>query len=281
MSEFQGAAGAVRLEPDKKRRRSLASDLLDQYRSSSSRLPEVAFELLRLVRDNLGWSDVRDFVQALPPALQKQPFPREQLMLALSKLGDHASAIAKLNELIALEGDTPERRGLIGGRYKELWRKARDDRRAAGDSPPGLLENSHLFNAIENYRKGMLLDLNAYYCVSNLPGLLRRRNAAGDAQQAEFLDRVAILAAQRKIDRKEDDGWARSTLLGAAFRVGDPTEIDRLTIEVVSEGPVAWELGSTLADIDDALELTSDAALKAQLAGRRDALKALLPPNPA
>ena len=278
MGAFQAAVRTVRLEPDEGRRRSRTRELLDQYRTSSSDLRDVAFELLKLVRDNLGWTDLRDFVQALPPALQKQAFPREQLILALSKLGDHASAIANLTELIKSEGGTPERWGLIGGRYKELWRSARDVRRAAGGSAASLQEESYLDNAIESYRTGMLLDLNAYYCVSNLPGLLRRRNAAGDTQEAEFLDKVAIMAAQRKIDRQEDDGWAKSTLLGAAFRLGNLAEIDRLIKEVVREGSAVWQLKSTLADIDDALELTIDGTLKAQLEIRRDKLKTLLPP---
>jgi hypothetical protein len=270
MSAFQAAVRTVRLEPVQERRRSRTRELLDQYRTSSSDLPDVAFELLKLVRDNLGWTDLRDFVQALPPALQKQAFPREQLILALSKLGDHASAIANLTELIKSEGGTPERWGLIGGRYKELWRSAR--------GAASLQEESHLDNAIESYRTGMLLDLNAYYCVSNLPGLLRRRNAAGDMQEAEFLDKVAVMAAQRKIDRQEDDGWSKSTLLGAAFRLGNLAEIDRLIKEVAREGSAVWQLKSTLADIGDALELTIDGTLKAQLEIRRDKLKTLLPP---
>jgi hypothetical protein len=257
---------------------SRTSELLEQYRASSAQLPEVAFELLKVVRDNLAWTDVRDFVQALPPALQSQAFPREQLMLALSKLGDHAGAIAQLEALIASEGDTPERRGLIGGRYKALWRGLREARRTAGGATPSLLEASHLDNAIENYRIGMLLDLNAYFCVSNLPGLLRRRRMDGDALEADFLDKVTLLTAQRKIDRKEDDGWAKATLLGAAFRLGNIAEIGRLTKEVVREGPAVWQLQSTLSDIDDALELTLDQQVKAQLQMRRDELQTLLPP---
>jgi hypothetical protein len=48
-----------------------------------------------------------------------------------------------------------------------------------------------------------------------------------------------MLASQRKIDRNEDDGWARSTMLGTAFRQGDVAEVARLVREVVREGPPA------------------------------------------
>ena len=93
---------------------------------------------------------------------------------------------------------------------------------------------------------------------------------------AAFLDRLTVLATQRKIDRGEDDGWARSTLLGAAFRVANGTEVARLAREVVREGPAVWQLDSTLGDINDTLDAMPESETKPKLAKSRDLLAALI-----
>ena len=49
---------------------------------------------------------------------------REPMRFALSNAGKPIDAIAKLEELIARSGPTPERLGLLGGRYKRLFAKA-------------------------------------------------------------------------------------------------------------------------------------------------------------
>jgi tetratricopeptide (TPR) repeat protein len=216
------------------------------------------------------------YTRKLPEKIQKHPFIKEQMLLAQSSLGDHTKAIAGLQELIKIEGDTPERRGLIGGRFKRLWREARDKRKAKGQSQPDLIEQGYLENAIENYRQGMKLNLNDYYCASNLPALLRARGRPGESQEAEFLDQFIVTVTQRKIDRGEDDGWARSTLLGAAFRVGNVDEAARLIKDVGREGPAVWQLESTLKDIEDALSAMPDSPVKQQLAQYHDQLSSLL-----
>ena len=229
------------------------------------------------MRDNLSWEGLLSFVKNLPEAIQQHDFTREQTLLAKSKLGDHETAIAGLQELNTRRGQTPERYRLIGGRYKELWRAARDERKERREkSEAGLQEQGYLDDAIENYRIGMKLDLNEYYCISNLPGLLRSRGGPGDEEEAAFLDRLTVLATQRKIDRGEDDGWARSTLLGAAFRVADGTEVARLAKEVVREGPAVWKLGSTLKDINDTIDAMPESEIKEQLVKTRDRLAGLI-----
>ena len=44
--------------------------------------------------------------------------------MAISKIGDHLDAIAGLEALVRLSGDSSERQGLIGGRLKRLYRDA-------------------------------------------------------------------------------------------------------------------------------------------------------------
>ena len=239
-------------------------------------MPEVALELMTLVRDNISWQEMITFSRKLPQKLQKKPFVHEQILLAQSKLGEHLGAIAALEELIKLEGETPERRGLIGGRYKRLWREAQNNRKKIGKKFPDLVEQGYLESAIENYRCGMKLDLNEYYCASNLPSLLCERGLEGDEEEAKFLDLFIKYATQRKIDRNEDDGWARSTLLGTAFRIGNVNEVARLSREVAQEGPSAWQLQTTLEDIDHTINSLPDSKLKEELKTYFDNLSSLL-----
>lgn len=276
MSAFQAEVRAARMERDPDRRKKRVIQLIETHQGPSLELPEVAFELIMLVRDNLSWGEMVALSKRLPGPLQQHAFIREQTLLAQSKLGEHVKAIAGLQELIKLEGDTPERRGLIGGSYKRLWRDAREKRKALAQANPDLTEQGYLENAIENYRQGMKLDLNEYYCASNLPGLLHERRVQGDEEEIKFLDRFIVKATQRKIDRGEDDGWARSTLLGTAFRLGDVSEVARLTREVAQEGPAAWQLESTLQDIRYTIEALSDSQIKYQLAQYCNQLSSLL-----
>jgi hypothetical protein len=276
ISSFQAEVRAARMMPSPEERKKKVASLVDRYTVASLEIPEVAFELLTLVRDNLSWETLLSFVENLPEAIQQHDFTREQTLLAKSQLGDHLAAIAGLQELIARHGETPERRGLIGGRYKRLWRSARDERKKREEPEPGLQEQGYLDDAIENYRIGTKLDLNEYYCVCNLPGLLRSRCGPGDEEEAAFLDRLTVLATQRKIDRGEDDGWARSTLLGAAFRVANVTEVARLAREVAREGPAVWQLDSTLDDINDTVDAMPESETKPKLAKSRDLLAALI-----
>ena len=102
-------------------------------------------------------------------------------------------AIAKLEELIARSGPTPERLGLLGGRYKRLFANAKDEDKAE-------LLNS----AIDAYERGMELDLNQYYCSSNLPRLYRQRKLDGDESPRRYRRQGGSrrLRASRETERR-------------------------------------------------------------------------------
>ena len=266
LSAFQARLRAVRITGDQAVRQQKVREHI-ALSSASLAIREIAFELLTLVRDNLSWEDTLAFLDRLPPVLRDDPFSREQALLAKAKLGEHELAIAGLQELMGIEGETPERLGLIGGRYKKLWRGQRDGRLQLGEANPGLRELSYLDDAIENYRRGALLNLNAYYCACNLPLLLSIRATGGDLEEAAFFERLTLLACEIAIERGQDDGWARSSLLGSAIRSGDTEKVQTLALAVAREGSAAWQLESTLADAEDALALLpADSASRQRLA---------------
>jgi len=274
ISAFQAEVRAARQLGDSEARQAKVRKIRDRFEVHRLDLPEVALELMTLIRDSLGWEELVQFVDSLPPALKEHAFIKEQVLLAKSELGDPELAIEELKELIRLQGPTPERHGLIGGRYKRLWRAARK-KRPPDAKGPGLKELAHLDAAIEAYRSGMEQDYNEYYCASNLPSLLRDRGNKGDEEEAQFLDKLIVRACERMIARGEDDGWAKPTLLGAAFRAGDVDRIEKLVVDVARQGAAAWKLKSTLDDINDTVAATADDATREALGRVRDQLAAL------
>lgn len=252
-SALQARMRTARLAP-KSERPALVRSIVAAVSAASQAIPEVACELVALVRDEVGWSAVLDFVRSLPDGTRRLPFVQEQELLALAESGQPLDAIGRLETLVAEQGDSPERQGLIGGRYKRLWRAAQKDRQARNDAGPSSDERRFLNRAIEHYTRGMELDYNLYYCSSNLPPLLRARGKAGDAERAAVVDQFVLAACARALGRGEHDEWLRPTLLGAAFRARDIDKALDLADQVEDEGGAAWKLASTLADLELAVQ---------------------------
>lgn len=173
LSAFQAAARTARQAP-KSEQRALAKALMDDYGESRPVVESVALEILRLVRDLVGWKEMAEYAAALPENVRRHPLVREQVYVAMGKSKDIA-AVGHLEQLIADLGETSERRGLLGGRFKELWRDATDNDKA---------EKARFLNrAIEQYELGMRADLNNYYPSSNLPRLYRARGKEGRQEE--------------------------------------------------------------------------------------------------
>src|SRR5262245_11485499 len=120
LSKFQAEIIAARsARGDECRVRAL--DLRQRYYTGGPIQRVVAIELLYTLRDCTDWRTTIDFIDTLPEDLRSSPLVKEQRALALSKSGDHDTAIGALVELIRTSGDTSERHGLLGGRYKKKW----------------------------------------------------------------------------------------------------------------------------------------------------------------
>ena len=167
MNNLQSRISAARLIENPSVRSSQVKELLADLGSSLA-IADVAKEVLKLVRDTLSWQETADFIHSLPEDIRRHSYIHEQELLARAETGQTESAIASLLSLIEIQGDTPERRGLIGGRYKRLWKQAKIQRETLGQDAPSLDEKRYLEKAIENYTIGMELDLNEYYCACNL-----------------------------------------------------------------------------------------------------------------
>jgi hypothetical protein len=257
LAAFQTKVRAVRAAPQRERMR-LAQRLIEEDGKPPATYP-VALALMGLLRDSVestdDWKAVLDFVSKLPAKFANEPDARELLAFAIGQAGDNAQAIAGLQTLIAMLGPTPERFGLLGGRYKRLVDSASSD----GE------KQVYLAQAIDSYEKGMDLDLNAYYCSSNLPRLYRERGDEGDEDRAQIVGQIVVAACERAGRRNVTDEWLRSTLLGAAFDVCDADKAEKLAKQVAVEGAARWKLRSTLNDLKVSAQHVKDDAQRARL----------------
>jgi hypothetical protein len=258
---FQGEIRAVRVLP-RAARMARAKELVAQYWRPPF-IPSTALALLLLLKDSADtvddWSWITDFIGKLPGDVVEQEEVRELNAFALSNAGKPIDAIAKLEALIAQSGPTPERYGILGGRYKRLY---------AGATTPGE-QTQYLARSIDAYERGMELDLNQYYCSSNLPRLYKVRKRKGDDERALSVSKIVIAACERAKKLGVADEWLRPTLLGAAFDAGDADKAEGLAAQVIAEGTARWKLDSTLGDLRATVAQVEDK-------DRRDRLAAVL-----
>jgi tetratricopeptide (TPR) repeat protein len=272
LGNFRAAVAAVAEAPAKERP-ALALSLREKYGGKPAMVPFVALEILYLLRDNLvgeaRWRAMVEYVEEMPKSLQELASVREQKYLAQAKLGGAAEAIGLYKELIRSLGDSSERQGLLGGRYKQLYEKARDN------DPDEA--RRYLNKAIDHYERGMKFDLNDYYPSSNLPRLLRLRNQEGDAEQACQTAIVSMHACMRARDLNPSDPWVLPTLLGMAFDTGKIEDARRLVGEIKRADDTApWRLEITLKDLETSLSLWPDESpFKANAASLIGILKGL------
>lgn len=245
LAAFQAEVIAARSAgPEERRRRAL--ELRDRYSTGEPMQANVALEILYTLRDCAGWDSALQFLDTLPHQLRNSPAVQEQRALALSKSGDHDTAIGALRQLIQTSGDTSERRGLLGGRYKKKW--------SATHSP------ADLDRAIAEYEAGMKLDLNDYYPSSNLPRLYRTRKRRGDDERARTAAAVAMTACERARLHNASDEWLNPTLMGAAFDAGDSAKADELAGQITAADLASWKLEISLDDWRIAAQLQPEPA---------------------
>ena len=226
-------------------------EIVESLLSEAQPSPSAALEVLYLLRDCEKWADLVAFVERLPESLRELEVVREQTALAVSNGGDHARAVAMLCTLIDRFGPTPERLGILGGRYKRLYQATK--------------KRSFLDQAIDAYERGFRLDLNAYYCGSNLPRLLRERGDDGDEERARGVSYVVAEACESARDSGTADLWLNPTWLGVAFDNGDVPLARRCLQNIRKEGHAAWQLESTLEDLERSARHLPDAKIREEL----------------
>lgn len=265
LTEFQARMSAIRAAPKGERETKL-TELMADYPDGATMPAAVVHGLLKLFEQLGAWKQIIDLVGRVPAGLATQPSVVELTHLAKSKLGNHLEAIGALKSLIENSGPTPEREGLLGGRYKRLYAQAT----SAAE------KQRYLNDAIKHYERGMMLDLNDYYPSSNLPRLYRMRGSKNDTAKAQAVAQVVFYACRRAKERGVADEWLRPTLLGAAFDAGDLEGAEELVDAIEQEGTSTWKVEATLADLEQSLLHVADESRRSQLRDLLVRLQALL-----
>jgi Tetratricopeptide Repeats-Sensor len=246
-----------------------AHRLAEQYEDDAISVPSMALDLIRLLRDAQAWEKGLNFLEALPPRVRELPAIREQRALMLGKAGRPMQAIAEIEGLILSDGDTSERSGLLGGRFKTLYEQTYEE----------AAKLTFLNKAISCYERAMMLDLNDYFPASNLPRLYRVRQREGDERKAVSTTQLAQLACARARTRNAADPWVALTLLGVAFDAGDVVSANLLLTAITENVPPPFYLQATLPDLRRSLSLTRDPGTQASLAETLGNVQRLLHPQ--
>ena len=244
LNSFSTAVRLVRMQSGKERKNA-ALQLIDNYRDSANTLPSIALELVYVLRDNKNWEEMMDFINGLPKSISKMPVIREQYNLGQAKTGDILGSIAALEMLIKELGDTSERSGLIGGRYKSLFYQDTTNKR-------------YLNKAIEAFSRGMNCNLNDYYPSANIPRLLLRRKGRGDEQLAKGIAFTCNLACENTLKGNPDERWAILTQLGLAFDMNDTDKIKEIADFIGVNDWESFYLSATMPDLQFSIDNYED-----------------------
>ena len=91
---------------------------------------------------------------------------------------------------------------------------------------------------------------------------------------------LVSIACKCKLERNEDDGWLKATLLVAAFQTEDPKKVRSLVGQMLRENPAEWQLKTTSTDNEKSLEPISNKDVQIEYDIMVDELKNIID-NPA
>lgn len=202
--------------------------------------PAVIIDLFLSHRAVENWSAMVDLVPKMSPILARTILVREQLGLALNRLGRREEAEAILLKLIEERGPSSETNGILGRVYKDLWKNSKNSGNLAA-------AHGYLRKAISTYLKGFESDWRDAYPGVNVVTLMEMDNPV-DARQAELLP-VVQYAVKRRLESTSPDYWDYATLLELAVLKNDRTAAKTALSDALAAIREAWEPKSTSENI--------------------------------
>ena len=125
----------------------------------------------------------------------------------------------------------------------------------------------------------MEIDLNQYYCSSNLPRLYRAAEAQGRRATRAVPYRPSWSRPARELESATTQtSGCGATLLGAAFDAHDCDKAVELAAEVASQGAARWQIETTLDDLKLSVSQVEDKDTRDRLEAILETLKT---PGPA
>jgi tetratricopeptide (TPR) repeat protein len=187
-----------------------------------------------------AWEDMVALVTKMAPPLAATVMVREQLGLALNRLGRRDEAERVLNQLIEERGPSSETLGILGRVYKDRW----DDANKAGDR---VAAEGYLQEAIKTYLRGFEADWRDAYPGVNAATLMELESPP-DPRRLQILP-IVRYAAERKIERGQPDYWDYATLLELAVLAMDELEARKALQKAVTRIREPWEPKTTVRNL--------------------------------
>jgi tetratricopeptide (TPR) repeat protein len=196
----------------------------------------ILIDLFLSYRAVKGYEEMVALAERMPRPLAKTPLVREQLGLALNRLGRRDEAERVLLKLIKERGPSSESYGILGRVYKDHW----DDAKQTGERflADGLLEK-----AIDAYLSGFEVDWRDAYPGINAVTLMEIHEPP-DPRREELIPVVAY-AAERRVASGEADYWDHATRLELAVLAKDETAAKRALAKALAMVREDWEPETT------------------------------------
>lgn len=202
--------------------------------------PAVVVDLFLSHRAVENWLAMVELVPKMSPILARTVLVREQLGLALNRLGRREEAETILLKLIEERGPSSETNGILGRVYKDLWKDSKNSGNASAS-------NGYLRKAITTYLEGFESDWRDAYPGVNAVTLMEMDNPV-DPRQAELLP-VVQYAVKRRLESKRPDYWDYATLLELAVLKNDRSAAKKALSDALAAVRESWEPKSTWSNM--------------------------------
>jgi hypothetical protein len=174
----------------------------------------VLIDLFLSYRTVSAWQEMIRLFEVLPFTLQRSTMLREQLAMAMNRLGQRTVALRILEDIEVAHGPGSETCALIGRVYKDLWWE---------NLNAGVLgaASKHLSAAISAYQRGFESDWRDAYPGVNAVTLLDIHGSEDSLRLRNTLLPVVRFAAQQRLKHKQPDYWDYATLMELAVIEGN------------------------------------------------------------
>ncbi|WP_261324075.1 DUF4071 domain-containing protein [Rhizobium leguminosarum] len=199
----------------------------------------VLIDLFLSYRSLSGWDDMIRLERQLGRVIANTVLVREQLALALNRVGRGEEAETVLQKLIEERGPSSETFGILGRVYKDRWTKARDQ----GD----IAASGFLRQAVRAYRSGFEVDWRDAYPGVNAVTLLTIQDPNGE--EAANLIPIVKFAVDRRIAARDADYWDHATLLELAVLTKDSAAAADALADALALVRETWEPETTFNNL--------------------------------
>ncbi len=196
----------------------------------------ILIDLYLSFRAVKGYEEMVSLAQRMPRPLAKTALVREQLALALNRLGRRSEAERVLVELIKERGPSSETYGILGRVYKDEW----DDAKREGQTFRAL---GVLDKAIAAYLAGFEADWRDAYPGINAVTLMEVREPP-DERRGRLIP-VVSYAVERRLASVQADYWDFATRLELAVLAKDEQTSYQALANALATVREGWEPEST------------------------------------